>query len=66
MNLRLFTKIPPYPFWGFFDHSNNSVLLRKQPILARTLECPAMTIRPVGSSLAVNMMLHLPPESANG
>jgi hypothetical protein len=39
MNLRLFTKIPPYPFLGFFDQSNNSVVLRKQPILARSFEC---------------------------
>jgi hypothetical protein len=29
MNLRLLTKIPPYPILGFFDHSNNSILLRK-------------------------------------
>ncbi|MEA2259145.1 MAG: hypothetical protein QOJ51_1970 [Acidobacteriaceae bacterium] len=36
MNLRRLTTIKPYPFLGFFDHSNNSVPPRKQPILART------------------------------
>jgi hypothetical protein len=29
MNLRLFTKIPPYPFWGFFDHSKQLSVAEK-------------------------------------
>jgi hypothetical protein len=43
MNLRLFIKIPHHPL-GFFDHSNNAGVLRKQPILARSFHYPGLSI----------------------